>query len=242
MLGIGLWVVTAALLAIALSRYGVTDSTLWRSSAAVSLALWAALVVALNQGPESRALNSSPEPFDRIFLRSAASSRRGARWPATFPHADQRSRADDPAFGTSAPARQHGSLGDGDLLPGIEHRDFPVLVRRAVRQRLGKLGSKVGQVRIAAATADSVTQGDQLTVGQPDCLGLRIPRGAVGPDDREVAHQQAPAGQRQWALDQCVGAGAVSQIRVRNDRTAPVRSGVDLAAAIVGAGSNKRED
>ena len=102
--------------------------------------------------------------------------------------------------------------------------------------------SKVGQVPIAAATADSVTQGDHLTVGQPDCVGLRIPRGAIGPDDRELAHQQAPAGQRQWALDQCLGAGPVSPIRVRNDRTAPVRSGVDIAAAIVGAGSNKRED
>jgi hypothetical protein len=66
-LGIGLWVVIAALLAIALNRYGISDPTLWRASAAVSLALWAALVVALNRGPESRALNSSPEPLDRVF-------------------------------------------------------------------------------------------------------------------------------------------------------------------------------
>src|SRR3954468_20736624 len=86
---------------------------------------------------------------------------------------------------------EHGSLGDGDLLPSIERRDFLILVHRAVRQRIGQLGSKVGQVRIAAATADSISQGDYLAVGQLDCLVLRIPCGAVGPDNWELAHQQA---------------------------------------------------
>ena len=54
--------------------------------------------------------------------------------------------------------------------PGIEHRDFPILVRRAVRQRLGEVVAKVGQVRIAATTADSIAQGNYLAFGQPDFL------------------------------------------------------------------------
>lgn len=66
-LGMGLWVVVAALLAIVLSRYGLADRTLWVSSAVVGLVLWAALVIVLNRTPESRTLNSSPERLDRLF-------------------------------------------------------------------------------------------------------------------------------------------------------------------------------
>lgn len=66
-LGMGLWVVVAALLAIAMSRYELADRTLWVSSAVVGLVLWAALVIVLNRTPESRALNSSPERMDRLF-------------------------------------------------------------------------------------------------------------------------------------------------------------------------------
>ena len=141
-------------------------------------------------------------PKVRGRRRSAAGSRRGrSACAATLARADQRAWADDPAVGPSAPARRgHGSLGDGDLLPGVAHRDFPVLVRRAERQRLSKLSSKVGQVRIAAATAtaDSVTQGDHLTVGQQDCLGLRIRWArARAVAAREGPHRpDAPAGRR----------------------------------------------
>ena len=66
-LAIGLWVVVTALLAIALSRYGLTDRTLWLTCAVVGLVLWAALIIALNTGPESQEITAHPEHMDRLF-------------------------------------------------------------------------------------------------------------------------------------------------------------------------------
>jgi hypothetical protein len=65
-LGLALWVVVAALVPVALSRYGVADRTLWLSCAVVGLTLWAVLVVGLDL-TSGRALDSSPERVDRLF-------------------------------------------------------------------------------------------------------------------------------------------------------------------------------
>jgi len=66
-LGLGVWVMIAALVPIAVSRYGVQDHALWLSSALVALAIWATYLIALIRRPESRMLNRSPEPMDRRF-------------------------------------------------------------------------------------------------------------------------------------------------------------------------------
>lgn len=66
-LGMGVWVVVMALLPIAVARYGVQDHALWASCAVVGLALWAALVVAMNRGEVVRAFNRSVERVDRLF-------------------------------------------------------------------------------------------------------------------------------------------------------------------------------
>ena len=66
-LGIGLWVVVAALVPIALSRYGFAGRTQWLCSAVVGLALWAVGEITGSRTPETRALNSSPERVDRLF-------------------------------------------------------------------------------------------------------------------------------------------------------------------------------
>lgn len=65
-LGLALWVVVAALVPVALSRYDVADRTLWLSCAVVGLTLWAVLVVGLDL-TSGRALDSSPERVDRLF-------------------------------------------------------------------------------------------------------------------------------------------------------------------------------
>jgi threonine/homoserine efflux transporter RhtA len=64
---LGLWVVIAALVPIAVSRYGVHDRTLWLSSALAALAIWVALLIAIERRPEFRVLNRNPEPLDRFF-------------------------------------------------------------------------------------------------------------------------------------------------------------------------------
>ena len=65
-LGIGVWVVIAALVPIAVSRYGVNDHALWLASAVVALALWVTFVVIYSRTPDSRAFSGS-EPLDRLF-------------------------------------------------------------------------------------------------------------------------------------------------------------------------------
>ncbi len=66
-LGLGVWVVVAALVPIAVSRYGVDDHALWLSSALVALVIWVTYLIAFSRRPESRALNRNPEPADRLF-------------------------------------------------------------------------------------------------------------------------------------------------------------------------------
>lgn len=66
-LGLGVWVVIAALVPIAVSRYGVHDHALWLSSALVAVAIWLTFLVAFTRQAESRALSSSPERLDRLF-------------------------------------------------------------------------------------------------------------------------------------------------------------------------------
>lgn len=67
-LAIGLWVLIAALLPVAVSRYGVNDRTLWLSCALAVLALYAAVVAAVNLTPEGKALNRSQyDAVDRVF-------------------------------------------------------------------------------------------------------------------------------------------------------------------------------
>lgn len=48
-LGVGVWVVVAALVPIAVSRYGVEGDALWRPCALGALATWAVLTVVLNR-------------------------------------------------------------------------------------------------------------------------------------------------------------------------------------------------
>lgn len=66
-LGLGVWVVVAALVPIAISRYGVDDHALWLPSALVAFAIWVILLVVDTRSPDSRVLNRSPEPLDRFF-------------------------------------------------------------------------------------------------------------------------------------------------------------------------------
>jgi hypothetical protein len=66
-LGVGVWVVIAALVPIPVSRYGVQGHPLWLSCALLAVALWAGVGVGLNLTAESRVINHSPEPVDRLF-------------------------------------------------------------------------------------------------------------------------------------------------------------------------------
>jgi len=66
-LGLGVWVVIAALGPIAVSRYGVHDDALWRPCALVALAIWVIFVIALSRTAASRTINRSPDRLDRIF-------------------------------------------------------------------------------------------------------------------------------------------------------------------------------
>lgn len=66
-LGVGVWVVIAALLPIAVSRYGVHDRALWAPRALVAIALWVTFAIALNRTEGSRTINRSPERLDRLF-------------------------------------------------------------------------------------------------------------------------------------------------------------------------------
>lgn len=59
--------VIAALVPVAVSRYGVDDHTLWLSSALVALAVWGTVLIAFSRRPESRVLNRNLEPMDRRF-------------------------------------------------------------------------------------------------------------------------------------------------------------------------------
>jgi hypothetical protein len=66
-LGLGVWVVTAALVPIAVSRYGVHDDRLWLSCAVATLAIWVIFIFVLNWSADSRRLSRSPERLDRFF-------------------------------------------------------------------------------------------------------------------------------------------------------------------------------
>ena len=66
-LAIGVWVVIAALLPIAVSRYGVPADLLWRSCGVVVLAVWILYVVSLARSTDSKAVNRSRERMDQLF-------------------------------------------------------------------------------------------------------------------------------------------------------------------------------
>ncbi|MFZ1410741.1 MAG: hypothetical protein WAS07_04745 [Micropruina sp.] len=66
-LGLGVWVMIAALVPIVVSQYGVRDSALWRSCALAALAIWVIFVIALGRSPASRSIDRSPERLDRLF-------------------------------------------------------------------------------------------------------------------------------------------------------------------------------
>ena len=66
-LGLGVWVVIAAIVPIAVSRYGVHDDALWLPCALVALAFWAIFVIAFSRTAASRTINRSPERLDRLF-------------------------------------------------------------------------------------------------------------------------------------------------------------------------------
>lgn len=66
-LALGVWVVLAALLPIAVSRYGVGGPGLWRPCALAALVIWAVLLAALGRTSASRAINTAPERIDRLF-------------------------------------------------------------------------------------------------------------------------------------------------------------------------------
>lgn len=66
-LGLGVWVVFAALVPIVVSQFGVHDEALWRPCALASLAIWAILVIAFSMTAASRMINRSPERVDRFF-------------------------------------------------------------------------------------------------------------------------------------------------------------------------------
>ncbi len=64
---LGVWVVIAALVPIAVSRYGVHHHALWLSSALAALAVWVILLVAFERSADIRVLNRSPDRLDRFF-------------------------------------------------------------------------------------------------------------------------------------------------------------------------------
>lgn len=64
---LGLWVVTAALVPIAVSRYDVGDRTLWLSSALLAAGLWVIALAVLWRRREWRMLSRSPEPSERWY-------------------------------------------------------------------------------------------------------------------------------------------------------------------------------
>ncbi|MFZ1175102.1 MAG: hypothetical protein WAO15_02250 [Mycobacterium sp.] len=66
-LAMGVWVMFAALVPIAVSRYGVHDHALWLSCALVALIVWVILLVAVTRNADFRVLNRSPELVDRYF-------------------------------------------------------------------------------------------------------------------------------------------------------------------------------
>jgi hypothetical protein len=66
-LGVGVWVVIAALVPIAVSRYDVAAEGLWRWCAVMALAIWVGFVIALNRTAGSRSISRSPERLDRVF-------------------------------------------------------------------------------------------------------------------------------------------------------------------------------
>ncbi|MHA6524708.1 hypothetical protein [Tessaracoccus sp. G1721] len=66
-LGLGVWVVVAALVPVAVSGYGVHDHTLWLSSALAALVIWVVVLVVDSRTPETKAMNRAPEPLDRVF-------------------------------------------------------------------------------------------------------------------------------------------------------------------------------
>lgn len=66
-LTIGVLVVVAALVPIAVNLYGVRDHALWLSCALFFLALWLITVVGLNMSAEFRAFNNNLDPVDRLF-------------------------------------------------------------------------------------------------------------------------------------------------------------------------------
>ena len=66
-LALGVLVVIAALLPIAVSRYGVPDDLVWRSCAIVALAVWILFLISFSRSTDSRAVNRSPERVDRLF-------------------------------------------------------------------------------------------------------------------------------------------------------------------------------
>jgi hypothetical protein len=66
-LTLGIWVVIAALAPIAISRYGVDGHALWLSSAVFAIVVWAIGLIAFGRSAESRAVDRSPEPVDRVF-------------------------------------------------------------------------------------------------------------------------------------------------------------------------------
>lgn len=66
-LELGVWVIIAALVPIALWYYGVEGPKLWRPCALLGLVLWAILVVLLTRTPESREIDHNPDRVDRFF-------------------------------------------------------------------------------------------------------------------------------------------------------------------------------
>ncbi|WP_448006482.1 hypothetical protein [Agromyces bauzanensis] len=64
---LGVWVVVAALLPIAVNRYGVDGHSLWLSCALAVGMVWVVGFFALNLSADMRALNRNAEPVDRLF-------------------------------------------------------------------------------------------------------------------------------------------------------------------------------
>lgn len=66
-LGLGVWVVIAALVPIALNQYGVDDHGLWLTCAVIAIAIWATFMFFFSRSTDTRAINRSTEPLDRLF-------------------------------------------------------------------------------------------------------------------------------------------------------------------------------
>lgn len=66
-LALGVWVVIAALVPIAVSRYGVHDDALWRPCALGALPIWVIFMIAFNRTAASRAISRNPERLDQMF-------------------------------------------------------------------------------------------------------------------------------------------------------------------------------